>query len=117
MSSAKGLLSEMLQLLKEQVEHVVKGEHQQLLDGAYRHEKLLVDLEQAEIDATPDELREILEQIELEKAKLQSLLESESTRVDFMLRMLLGSRKPKTPGYPDLKRRGEGGPGMLNRRT
>lgn len=116
MSSAKALLLDMLQLLKDQVEHLVAGRHQLLMDGAYRHEKLLADLAQAEMDATPDELRAIVEQIDIEKVKLQSLLESESTRVNFELRMLLGVRKPATPGYPDIKRRGEG-PGLLNRRT
>lgn len=116
MSGAKALLNEMLQLLKKQVEHVVKGEHQQLLDGAYRQEQLLATMAQAEIDATPDELRAIYAEIEVEKLRLQSLLESESTRVDFELRMLMGPRKPAAPGYPDMKRRAEG-PGLLNRRT
>lgn len=116
MSSAKALLAEMLQLLKDQVEHVVGGRYQQLLDGAYRHEQLLAELAQAEIDATPDEVRGLVDQIEVEKLKLQSLLERESTRVDFELRVLLGTRRQATPGYPDLNRRGKG-PGLLNRRT
>lgn len=115
--SARQLLSEILQLLREQVDHVVKGEHQQLLKGAHRHEQLVAELENADLDGSAEELRAIYEQIEVEKIKLQSLLESESTRVDFMLRMLLGSRKPKTVGYPSLNQRGEGKPGILNRRT
>lgn len=115
--SARQLLSDILQLLREQVNHVVKGEHQQLLEGAYRHEQLVAQLENVEVDGSPEEMRAIYEQIEVEKIKLQSLLESESTRVDFMLRMLLGTRKPKTVGYPDLNQRGEGKPGILNRRT
>lgn len=105
--SVKALLEEMLQLLREQVEHVVKGEHRELLEGAYRHERLLSDLE-ADMaagppDISPEELRPLYDEIEREKAKLQSLLQSESTRTDFMLRLLLGDRQPKADGYSDIR--------------
>lgn len=105
--SVKALLEEMLQLLREQVGHVVKGEHRELLDGAYRHEQLLSDLEAALAagppDISPEELRPLYEEIETEKAKLQSLLQAESARTDFMLRVLLGSRQPKADGYTDIR--------------
>lgn len=116
MSGTKALLNEMLQLLKDQVGHVVAGRHQELIDGAYRHEQMLAELAKSEPDGSAEELRSLAEQIELEKQKLQSLLEAESTRVDFELRIMMGGRKPATPGYPDMKRRGDGS-GILNRRT
>ncbi len=114
--STKALLTEMLQLLKEQVDHVLKGEHQALLDGTRRHEEMLSALESAERDGSPEELRAIYEEISLEKARLQSLIESEATRVDFELRILLGGGKSKSVGYPDMSKRAKGGH-MLNRRT
>jgi|GEM_PF-4202442 len=114
--SAKQLLLEMLQLLREQVEHVVKGEYQALLEGTRRHEQLLSAMETAEPGGTPEELRAIYEEIQFEKIKLQSLIESESVRVDFELRILLGGTKSKSVGYPDMNKRGKGA-SMLNRRT
>ena len=37
-------------------------------------------------------MRALYEELEREKVKLQSLLEAESQRVDFLMRLLLGGR-------------------------
>lgn len=115
--SARAILEEILALLRTQVDAVVQGDTERLMAGTARHEQLLRDLETAEVDGTPEELRPLYEQIEHERNKLQSLLTAESARVDFMLRMFLGGGKSTRVGYPDMKRTGAGGSHMLNRRT
>lgn len=115
--SAKALLNEMIELTRAQVDRVIHGDHQALLEGAHQQEALLAALEEAPIDGTPEEMRALYEQLELEKNKLKSLLQTESQRVDFLMRLLLGSPEQKTVGYPKGtgKRKAQGQ--MLNRKT
>ncbi len=115
MSGAKALLTEMRDLLREQVAHVVKGDHQALLDGAARHEQLLAELSRAEVDASQEELQAIYAEIEAEKTKLQSLISAEAARVDFLLRILRGTGMERGAGYPGMS--GTEGARMLNRRA
>lgn len=113
--STKALMNEMLDLLKAQVENVVKGDTDALVAGVERHEQILTDLQTEEVDASPEELRAIYEEITFQKTKLQSLLESESLRVQFLLRVILGGG-PKPPQYPGAKR-SQANARLLNRRT
>lgn len=113
---ARDLLSEILQLLRAQNEAVVARNHQALLEGAAVHERLLQDLDTAELDATPEELQAIATEIEREKTKLQSLLTAEGQRVDFLLRLYIGGAQPKAATYK-AGWRPEGRSGKLNRRT
>jgi hypothetical protein len=115
--SAKAILQEMLELVKAEIEAVKTGDHQKVLDGALRHEQLLSALETAEWDAPPEELRALAAELDREKTKLQSLVTAEAARVDFLLRLMLGSGAPKASGYPtgDLRRQGQSY--RLNRRT
>ena len=113
---AEAILEEMLRLLREQVEAVVKGDTERLAAGTERHEQLLRELEHAEVDVPPEQLRPLYDEIERERVKLQSLLTAESARVDFMLRTLLGGGKQASVGYPGQKR-GRSGAHMLDRRT
>ncbi|MFZ5814017.1 MAG: hypothetical protein ACOY93_01765 [Bacillota bacterium] len=115
--SAKALLREMTELIQAQTENVIKGDHKAVLDGAMRHEALLAALQQAPIDGSPEEMRALYAELNRAKEKLQSLLEAESVRVDFMLRLLLGGGGPATPGYPTGNRKRDGSSRMLNRRT
>ncbi|HYG60751.1 MAG TPA: hypothetical protein VD902_21965 [Symbiobacteriaceae bacterium] len=114
---ATAILAEMRDLLKAQADAVVAGEHQQVSAGALRHEELLRALETAEMDASPDELRPLVEEIQAEKQRLVSLLESEGARVDFLLRLILGGGAPKPGGYPASIGKAPGQAGRLNRRT
>lgn len=113
--SAVAILSEMLELLRTQTENLIRGDHQAMTQATLRHEQLLAELEQAPIDGTPAEIRALYDEIGREKTKLQSLLESESKRADFMLRLYLGGGERKNPGYPGQGR--SAGARMLNRRT
>lgn len=97
---ARALLTEMLDLLRAQTGAIIAGDHQAVSRGADRHEALLSELRLAEVDISPDELQTMLAEIDREKLKLQSLLQSESNRVDFMLRLILGGGQPKAAGYP-----------------
>lgn len=114
--STSALLREMIDLTRLQVERVIKRDHEGLMEGARQQEALLRALQEAEIDGSPEELRALYEELEREKAKLQSLLESESQRVDFLLKLLLGSQDQENVGYPTgLLRRVRGQ--LLNKKT
>lgn len=115
--SATALLNEMIALTRAQVERVIAGDHQALLEGARQQEALLAAIQEAPIDGSPEKMRALYDTLEFEKAKLQSLLESESQRVDFLMRMLLGSPEQRAVGYPKGtgKRKAQGQ--MLNRKT
>lgn len=115
--SAKAILGEMIALTRLQVERVIHGEHQALLDGANQQEAMLTALQTAEIDGTPEELRALYEELDLERAKLVSLVESESVRVDFMLRLMMGSPDQKQVGYPKRIQNRSGGSRLLNQKT
>jgi hypothetical protein len=115
--SARLILTEMHELLAGQVEHVVAGDHQALLAGAARHEQLLHRLRTAEMDAPPEEIRALAERVEREKQKLQSLLTTQSQRVDFMLRLLIGGGEAPRVGYPGRGLGTDPRSGRLNRRA
>ncbi|MDF2627632.1 MAG: hypothetical protein K0R39_1463 [Symbiobacteriaceae bacterium] len=98
--TATSILTEMHQVLADQIEHVVAGNHRELLAGVARHEYLLAALRTAQIDAPSDEIRALADKVEREKEKLHSLLTAQNQRVDFMLRLLLGGGQPARGGYP-----------------
>lgn len=113
---AKAILAEMLGLVKAEIEAVIRGDYQALTDGVARHEALLSALATAEIDGTPEEMKALHDELNTEKQKLQSLLATESVRVDFLLRLMLGGGPSGEVGYPT-QIRAAGGARMLNRRT
>lgn len=115
--SAQAILREMIDLLRTQTESVIQGDHKAVLAGAMRHEQLLSALQEAEIDGSKEEMRGLHDDLTREKAKLQSLIEVENVRVDFMLRLLLGGGGARTPGYPTGTRKRDANSRMLNRRT
>jgi len=114
--SASALLKEMIDLTRLQVERVIKRDHQGLLEGARQQEALLAALQEAEIDGSPEELRALVEDLERERAKLRSLIEAESQRVDFLMRLLLGGPEPPGVGYPPGVKKPAGGR-VLNKKT
>jgi len=114
--SASALLREMIDLTRLQVERVIRRDHQGLIEGARQQEALLTALESAEIDGAPEEMRALYDELVREKRKLQSLLESESQRVDFLMRLLLGGPEQQSVGYPPSVRKRAGGR-MLNKKT
>jgi hypothetical protein len=114
---ARALLEEMLDLVQAEIQAVLAGDHAGLAAGSTRHEELLAVLPDAEVDADPGQLRVLISRIDLEKAKLRSLLESESGRVDFMLRLILGGGKPAPGSYPVSHWQQRGPSQRLNRRT
>ncbi|HEY3367233.1 MAG TPA: hypothetical protein VGK74_19425 [Symbiobacteriaceae bacterium] len=114
--SVKAILQEILALLQQQVADVVAGDHLAVRAGAERYELLMAQLEQAEIDLSPAELKPLYDDIQQEKTKLQSLLSVEVNRVEFLLRLLVGSGSLKPIGYPG-KGRSESGSRMFNRRA
>jgi hypothetical protein len=69
------------------------------------------------VDASPEDLRGLWEEIEQQKEHLQSLLTVESHRVDFLLRLIIGGEEPKSVGYPAAGRRPEPTARLLNRRA
>lgn len=113
---AQAVLNDLQLLLQDQTAALVRGDHEALLQGAARHEDLLKQLESAEMDLTPEELRERAERIEREKQKLQVLLTEEAGRADFLLRILLGPGETRQGGYPG-GARPEGKPRLINRRA
>lgn len=115
--STKAILTEMRDLVKGQIEAVIAGDAQAILAGSAGHEQLLAALERAEIDATPAEVRALSAEITQDKTTLQSLLSAEAVRVDFLLRLILGGREPRTGGYPPGKWRNQTGARLINRRT
>lgn len=115
--SARVLLGQMGDLLREQVDHIASGDTQALLAGVTRHEELLAALDSAEIDLPPDELRAIGAQLDRERDKVKALLTREGERLDFMLRLLLGGGEGRTAGYPGGSWRQEGSSRMLNHRA
>lgn len=114
--SVQTILEQMLTLLQQQVEAVVKGDHQAVKAGADAYELLSHELEHAEYDVPPEALRPLYDEIQQEKAKLQSLLSVEVNRVEFLLRLLVGSGTLKPVGYPG-QAKGAPGARMLNRRA
>lgn len=114
--SVMELLQQLLTLLQEQIEAVVQGDSKAILAGADRHAQILADLKQAEMDGSPEAVRALVEQVEFQKAKLQSLLASEAGRVDYLLRLLTNSGVCSTVGYPGMAK-SEGSSWMLNRRA
>lgn len=117
MSGARAILAEMLDLLRSQVSSAAKGDVQALLEGSAQHEQLLTALATAPVDASPEELRGLWEEIEQQKEHLQSLLAVESHRVDFLLRLIFGGEEQKSVGYSAAGRRTEPTARMLNTRA
>lgn len=115
--SARAILTQMHEVLVSQIEHVVAGDHRALLQGAAEHEQLLTALRTAQMDAPPEEIRALAEQVEREKQKLQSLLTAQSQRVDFMLRLLIGGGETSRGGYPGRGLGTDSRSGRLNRRA
>lgn len=97
----QAILTEMRDLLRAQTAAVIAGDHQGVARGAARHEVLLADLRTAEPEPPTDDLRALLAEVEREKQKLYSLLQTESNRVDFLLRLIMGGGQPKVGGYPN----------------
>lgn len=115
--SARELLQEMIDLLDRQTEAIIAGDHQALMADVARHEELLTALGTVELNEPQAELRTLYEQLERKKAKVQSLLESESARVDYFLRLLHGGGGNKTVGYPNGQQGRAGGSRIMNRRA
>lgn len=113
--SIKAILTEMLDVLRAQAAAVAANDPDALMAGTRRHEELLAALEQEGAPAEAAELKALYEQIQYEKKKLQSLLLSESVRVDFLLRLILGTRQPT--GYRGSGLRHEADALVLNRRA
>lgn len=110
------ILTEMLEVLKAQAEAVATNNPEELMAGTRRHEELLTVLEQEEPDEDLAELKALYEEVKQEKKKLQSLLLSESVRVDFLLRLILGG--PRQPArYHGGGLRHEADALVLNRRA
>lgn len=114
---ARAVLTELIDVLRQQTGAVVAGDHQAVLSGVSRHELLLAELESTEIDASPEELRKLHGQITRERNKLRSLLLSELGRVDFLLRVTLGARAEGAAGYSKPGSRRPAGGSRLNRRV
>ncbi|WP_374711648.1 hypothetical protein [Symbiobacterium terraclitae] len=112
--SATALLQEMIELTRAQIDHVIAGDVKALTDGAAEQERLLRELQTAEIDAEPEEIRRLHDELRAETNRLSALLHMESGRVDFLLRLLLGGNDNRDPGYPSGKARGGT---FLNRRA
>lgn len=113
--SIKAILTEMLGVLRAQSEAVAANDPEALMNGTRRHEELLAALEQDAYPEESTELKPLYEEIQHEKKKLQSLLLSESVRVDFLLRLILGARPPT--GYRSGGLRQEADALVLNRRA
>lgn len=64
-----------------------------------RHEEILRELCEAELDIPPSELADVCRELEMERIGLLQLLEREGTRVDFLLRLVLGSREVRPASY------------------
>lgn len=112
--SATALLQEMIALTRAQIDHVIAGDVRAITEGAAEQERLLRELETAEIDAEPAEIRRLHDELRAETERLTALLHMESGRVDFLLRLLLGGNETRNPGYPSGKGRGGS---LLNRRA
>jgi hypothetical protein len=96
---AKVLLNELMDLVRHQTEAVIVGDYKALIQGAARHEELLAELETAEVDLPSDTLREMCQDLERAKAKLESLLSSGVARTDFLLRLMMRGGEPSKTGY------------------
>lgn len=115
--SVQPILEEMLGLIQAQVQAVTDGDYEAVVAGATRHEEMLAALREATGDDSPEKLQPLLEQLQREKTKLQSLLTTEMTRVDFLLRLILGGEAPEAGGYSNLGPRPEGASRILDRRA
>lgn len=116
--SAHKLLEALLDLIRQQCEHVIAGNAEAVLEGAGRHEELLAELATARLDLSQGQLREWKAAIDLEKVRLSSLLTSETVRTDFLLRLILGGGNSRNPGgYPGVGLRTETDPRVLNHRA
>lgn len=115
--NASVVLSEMCDLLQTQVEAVSGGDIEALQRGTRRHEELVAHLETATLDLAPEQLQGMLERIDQLKGYLQSLLNEEAARVDFLLRLLLTGEESRTGGYPQPGSRAESAPRLINRRA
>lgn len=113
----RAILSEMQELLASQVQAVIAGDVEALNQGTARHEELLADLQDAEPDAPTEEIQELVMAVEREKLKLHSLLQTETARADFLLRLLIGGGPSKADGYPAKTWRQEGRLSRLDRRA
>lgn len=113
----RAILTEMLEVIRAQTQAVIAGDHQALISGVSRHEILLSSLEQAEIDAPPEALRELYSEIAQERDKLKSLLTAELGRVDFLLRIALGGKGPGAVGYPSMGSQRPASASRFNRRV
>ncbi|MGE5673668.1 MAG: hypothetical protein ACM3XM_07225 [Mycobacterium leprae] len=98
--SVKAILLRMLELLQAEVKAVVAGDHVAVRTGADEYERLQLELEHVEYDIGPEEVKQLVEKIQAEKAKLESLLSVETNRVGFLLRLILGGTTPAPVGYP-----------------
>lgn len=114
--STRAILTEMLETLQAETEAVKRADTPAILEGVSRHEALLAQLQDAARDLSPEETRALVEQIERERFKLKSLLESQSARTDFLLK-LVGVGQEKGIGYPGTGWGQEPRPHRLNRRT
>jgi len=114
--SLRALLTEMLAVVRAETEAVKRGDHQAVMAGVERHEALLAQLEKAENDMSPAEVRGLVDEIERERTKLRSLLERQSAQVEFLLKLMVGGGG-KSTGYPGTGWATEPQSHRLNRRT
>lgn len=98
--SVRAILTDMLATIRAETEAAVKADAKALMEGVARQEELLHQLEGAEIDMSPAEVRELVQQIEREKTKLQRLLETQAARNEFLLKLILGAGATQPVGYP-----------------
>lgn len=114
--SLRTVLTEMLATLRAETEAVKRADHQTVMAGVERHEALLAQLQKAENDLSPAEVRGLVEEIERERTKLRSLLERQSAQTEFLLKLMLGGGG-KSGGYPGTGWQNEPQSHRLNRRT
>jgi|GEM_PF-3230983 len=115
--SATAILTEMRELVRQQTDNVVAGDHQAVLEVAMRHEHLLYALESAELDGSPEDMHQLVAEVQREKENLRGLLTQELHRTDFLLRLILGDGSAKPVAYPGTLGQGDSKPSRLNRRT
>lgn len=115
--STRSLLNEILGTIQAETEAVIHGDAKAIMAGVARHEELLSQLEGAEMDMSPAELKELVGQIDREKVKLQSLLQSQSAQTDLLLRAMFGGGAARSVGYPNSGWQQQEKARRLNRRT
>ncbi|HEY8347864.1 MAG TPA: hypothetical protein VIL07_11460 [Symbiobacteriaceae bacterium] len=98
--SVRALLADMLATIRAETDAAVRADAKALMEGVARHEELLRALQEAEMDLSPEEVRDLVGQIEREKTKLRSLLQTQLARTDFLLKLILGAGSVQPVGYP-----------------